>query len=190
MSQRGMTAAALTELGAITNQPCHLVEVTTETSGTPSVVYMTDYSRNLDWDGNTYLAVGNLLGVGNISESAEFQIQKLDLALSGVDQSLVSLFINNNYLDQPVSVYMAFINNGAVVISPSLLFKGNMDSITMSEDPDSGQSTLRASASSLFVDFQRKSGRHTTDSDQQHYFPGDLFFRPAVNQVASKQWGK
>lgn len=192
MAKRGMSAAMLTETGAQANHPCHLVEITAESGGTPTTTYMTNYYRKLSWGGNEYLAVGKFLDIGNIQESSSFQIHKLELLLSGVDTSTINLFLNNHFIDQPAKVHVAMVNasTGEVVDDPVLIFDGNIDAMAVQEDPDAGTAVIKGTASNLFVDFMRKSGRHTTDSEQQYHFSGDLFFQPKLNKAATKEWGK
>jgi|SaaInlStandDraft_3_1057020.scaffolds.fasta_scaffold15588_2 hypothetical protein len=195
---RGLGASSdmRTELGVEANRPCHLVEITTDNSGTPEVIYATNYFRNLVWDSNTYLAAGTFLEVDTVSESTAFSIHKTELSLSGVDSSNIATFLNNNFIDQDVKLYLAMIDSSGDVIDngsddqPVLIFDGNIDSAGVEEDPDGGTSILKVSAASQFVDFQRKSGRRTTDAEQQYHYSGDLFYQPKLSKTATKEWGR
>ena len=66
MAERGMSASVKTEIAKTANRPCYLVSLHFD-SGT---TYMTDYHRELTYDGNDYLAFGNLLGATDIEETS------------------------------------------------------------------------------------------------------------------------
>ena len=48
-------------------------------------------------------------------------------------------------------------------------FSGNIDTPIITDDPTSGTSTISLSAASTFVDFERRSGRKTNQSEQDLY---------------------
>lgn len=200
-NKRGLTADPTvtdmeTEFALESNSPCYLVEITTYNSGTPEVIYATNYFRNLDWGGNTYLAAGTFLEVSAIKETSAFQIHTTDFSLSGVDSSNVSTFLSNNFIDQDAKVYLAMVQSDGTIVNnsssdgPILIFSGAIDSVGLEESPDDGKSTLKVSAANLFVDFQRKSGRRTTDSEQQYHYAGDTFYQPKLSKTATKEWGR
>ena len=78
----------------------------------------------------------------------------------------------------------------ALVIDPVLIFEGRMDSPVISENPDSGNSTISISATNSWVDFERKTGRHTNHEEQQIHFAGDKGFEFASEIITDIVWGK
>jgi hypothetical protein len=50
---------------------------------------------------------------------------------------------------------------------------------------------VRVRATSLFADFERRTGRHTNDAEQQIHYPGDKGFE-FVSELRDKQinWGR
>jgi hypothetical protein len=184
---RNASASVLTEIGADSNFPIHLVQFVFD----DATYYMTDASRSITWDGNEYPALGHFLGFSDIEETAELQVSTVSGTLSGVDQTYVSLLLSENYIDRTVNIYKAFLNNAEAIISdPVLIFSGRISGVAIEENPDDGSCTIAVEAASQWVDFERRPGRHTTDSEQQIYFPGDKGFEFASEINKEILWGR
>jgi hypothetical protein len=168
---RALSADVTAMLGDGSIHAANMVEVTT-TAGT---TYLTDAHTPIDYGGNTYLAAGYLLGFSDVVEFADVQIASMTLSLSGVDQTMMSALLNNDYIDQYVTVMKAFLHHtdASLVGTPVTLFVGRIDSAGLREDPDAGTSTLTVTATSHWVDFERRSGRHTNAAEHSRFFPGD-----------------
>ncbi len=187
---RGASAGVLTEIARAANRPFHLVSVEFGDGGA-STVYMTDAWQNIVWSGETWLALGQLLGFTDIEETGDLQINSLTLTLSGVEQSLVAAFFAYDYLDRAVKIYKGFLDaDMAVVADPILIFEGRMDSPVVDEDPEKGTCTIAATATNAWVDFERRAGRHTNHEEQQVFFPGDQGFQFASEVVKDVIWGR
>ena len=184
---RGTTAAFQTEIAKAANRPVHLVEVHLDSG----VTYMSDGYKSITHDGNEYLGLGHFLGFSDIEEAAEVIVSSMTVSLSGVDQVWISNLLQNDYIDRTIKIYTAFLDNSqALVIDPVLIFEGRMDQPVIGENPDDGTSVISVSATNAWVDFQRKTGRHTNHTEQQVYFSGDKGFEFASEIVKDIVWGK
>lgn len=184
---RGSTVAFQTEIAKTKNTPVHLCSVTT-TGGT---VYMTDGYKDISYGGNTYLKAGHFLNFSDIEESYEVMISNVTISLSGVDQSNIANFLNNDYIDQPVKIWLAFLDDSQSLISdPLLIFEGRIDMPVVNEDPAGGTCIVAVQASNAWVDFQRRTGRRANHEEQQIYFPGDMGFEFASEVVHEIFWGR
>lgn len=184
---RGSSAAFQTEVAKLQNRPAHLVSVHLD-SGT---VYMTDYYKDITYGGNTYQAVGHFMGFSDIEEAAEVIVSNVTLSLGGIDQVWVSRVLSEDYIDRTVKIYTAFMDStDTLIVDPVLIFEGRMDQPIISEDPDAGTSTVAISATNAWVDFTRKTGRHTNHEEQQIHFSGDKGFEFASEIVKDVIWGK
>lgn len=137
-------------------------------------VYMTDCYKDLtltiDGSTNVYQATGNLLSFDTIKESTDLQISSISVTLSGVDRTFTAALLQYEYLDQPMKVYRVFLDDNEVVQHvPLLTFSGNIDTPVITDDPTSGSSTISLSAASTFIDFERRNGRKTNQSEQDLY---------------------
>ena len=164
-------------------------------------VYMTDCYRDLTLtvDGATksYQATGNLMSFNTIQESTDLQISSLSVILSGVDRTFTAALLSYEYLDQPVRVYRVFLDQNEVVQHvPMLIFSGNIDTPVITDDPSAGSSTISLSAASTFVDFERRSGRKTNQSEQDLYrsinslTAEDTGYEYNTNSATEIWWGR
>ena len=83
MSERGASAAMLTEIAKPANQPCHLVKVVFDDVTT----YMTDAYKTVTYGGNDYTGIGHFLGFSDIEETADLSVSSMTVSVSGVDQT-------------------------------------------------------------------------------------------------------
>ena len=164
-------------------------------------IYMTDCYKDLtltiDSETNAYQATGNLLSFDSVKETTDLQISSLRVTLSGVDRTFTAALLTYEYLDQPLRLYRVFLDENEVVRhTPMLTFSGNIDTPIITDDPSSGTSTISISAASTFVDFERKSGRKTNQSEQDLYrsinslSEADTGFEYNSNSSAEIWWGR
>tara|TARA_R110000744_G_scaffold348639_1_gene454244 strand:- start:19 stop:522 length:504 start_codon:yes stop_codon:yes gene_type:complete len=129
-----------------------------------------DLTLTIDGVTNVYQATGNLLAFDTIKESTDLQLSSISVTLSGVDRTFTSALLSYEYLDQPMKVYRVFLDdNEKVQHEPMLTFSGNIDTPVITDDPSSGSSTISLSAASAFIDFERRNGRKTNQSEQDLY---------------------
>ena len=186
MSGRGATTAALNQISATSSKPFHLFELYLD--GQP--IYATDAFINVMWGGNTYYADGSFLQFDQIEETGDLSGAQTTVTLSGVDQVYISEILQTNFVDRRLVIRKAFFdNNHAVVINPVPILDGRVDQPTIVENPDDGTCTVAITAGSHWVDFERTAGRHTSDIEQQLFFPGDTGFRLVGATRANVKWG-
>jgi hypothetical protein len=184
---RNASVDVVTQIGSESNFPVHLLEIEFDAQ----TFYLTDATRTVEWGGNEYTALGHFLGFGDIEESAELVVNSMVGTLSGVDQTYISAFLSDNYIDRTVNIYKAFLNSAEAVISnPVLIFSGRISGVSINEDPDAGECTIAMEASSQWVDFERRPGRHTVHAEQQIWFPGDKGFEFASEIDKGILWGR
>lgn len=185
---RGSTLAFQNEIIKPENMPVHLASVHLDSE----TLYMNDSYKTINYSGNDYLGVGYFMGFSDIEEAAEVMVSSMTLSLSGIDKTMINLVLNNNYINRVVRIYTAFldVDSHVLVIDPVLIFEGKMDTPTISEDPDGGTSTVSVSATNSWVDFDRKTGRHANDVEQQRLYPGDRGFEFAYRNTSKLLWNK
>lgn len=183
MSGRGATGAVLTEWTANECRPVHLLEVDFN-----PYLYFTDAGNNVDWNSHTYLA-SQFLGFSSIKETSELLANSCTVSLSGVDQSIVAALLQETYLHRRLKIRIAMLNGNLLVVSsPVLIFDGYMTQPSIAVDPDNGQVNCSVEAVSLFQ-FDRTRGRHSNDTEQQRYFPGDRGFKQVISIPEKIFWG-
>ena len=184
---RSSTSTWQTEVAKLQNRPIHLVEVHLDSG----VTYMCDGYKAVSYGGNEYQGVGHFLGFSDIEEAAEVIVSSMTVSLSGVDQVWISTLLQNDYIDRTIKIYTAFLDDGQeLIVDPVLIFEGRMDQPTIEDDPEGGQSVISVSATNAWVDFSRKTGRHTNHEETQVHFAGDKGFEFASEVVKDIVWGR
>jgi hypothetical protein len=117
---------------------------------------------------NTYLAQGNFIGFGGMSEDMEVKVGKFTISLSGISNGLVTKFINYEVEGARVVIYKAFGTFGvsgagplALVAAPIMMYDGTIFNFSIQETANTCQ--LSVDCSSLFADFERSNGRKTNN---------------------------
>jgi len=154
-----------------------------------SVIRITDWGRSVTALSNTWASSANFIGVGDVTESQELRVNDLSLTLSGVDQTYVAIFLSNNYIDVPINIYRAILNDSdAVIGAPILIFDGIMTGYAI-EDTEN-ESKVTVDMASHWKDFEKENGRRTNHNSQQLYFAGDKGFEFAPKSIKDLKWGR
>ena len=183
---RGLTTAVKNALAG-TPSFCHLVYL-----GFATPVRKTDNSFDIidDIEGSsqTYNADGTLLGVGNVPESNTPIKHNINLAFSGVDQSLISTCLNNDVLGIEVKIYRGVVSGTTCIADPFLLFHGHLADFQIN-DGGTG-ATLGMSVTSHFGNYEKINGRTTSDISQKRFFSADKGFEFSALTIRDIRWGR
>jgi len=181
---RGLTSNVKSELATNQLNPVNLIYL-----NIAGGQRFTDHYKDITYDSNTYSASSLFLGLSNVSESPEVSVDSITVAFTGADQTIVSLLLNNEYMEKEAEIYKGFLNSSQTLISdPFLLFKGRIESFSLEEDANN--STLNISIASHWSDFERIQGRKTNTNSQELYFTGDVGFDYASQSVSDIKWGR
>jgi hypothetical protein len=113
----------------------------------------------------------------------------MTVVFTGADQTIISLLLNNDYMDKEAEVYKGFLDaNQALISDPFLLFKGRIESFAIDEDANSSQ--VSVSIASHWSDFEKEKGRKTNTNSQQLFFSSDVGFDFASQSVRDIKWGR
>jgi hypothetical protein len=181
---RSLSAGVLAEIATNKLNPVELVYL-----GIGTGTYYTDHYKNLTFDGNTYTASSLFLGSSEVQEDADVSVSNLTLKFSGADLTIISLLLNNNYMNKPAKVYRGFLDDSqALIADPFLLFDGRISNFTLEENATT--STVNIVIASHWADFERTSGRRTSDNSQKLFFPNDKGMEFASKTALQIKWGK
>lgn len=122
----------------------------------------------------TYLGLGDFGGISNdVVESITGAPRALKLALTGVDSSLLSTAMTDDYFRRDVDIMIGIEDAaGDPIDDPEVLFSGFMDKvdITLGEQLSAMEMTCESRATKLLT---TPDWRYT-DEDKQIEVPGDL----------------
>jgi len=154
-----------------------------------SVLYLTDWDRDISALSATWNSSPHFLGVGDVKETSDLRVNTVDITLSGVEQSYVSLFLSQNYIDVPARIYRAVLDDNDVVIgSPILVFNGVITNYDIQDSKS--ESTVTVQIASHWKDFEKENGRKTNDNSQKIHFPNDEGFEFAAKTIKDLKWGR
>ena len=185
---RSLTSSVKTELSTSEIRPVHLITIS---FGTP--VNLTDCSFDLtssiSGSSVTYSASKFIMGMTNFTEEADITKQSLEVLLSGADQTFISTVLNENVVNDAVSIYRGFLDSSnALIDDPFLLYKGTIDTFSISESENSSSVSLKIV--SHWADFEKMNGRKTNTTSQQRFFSTDLGMSYSSQTVLDIKWGR
>jgi len=152
-------------------------------------IKITDWARDVSALSSTFSSSSDIININEFSESSELQVNSSNITFSGVSQSYVSLFFNNDYIDVRVRIWKAVLDNSdAVIGAPILVFDGRITGYSITDNGTS--STVSVEIASHWKDFELTNGRKTNHNTQQLYFSGDMGFEFAAESAKDLKWGK
>ena len=159
---RGLTSAVKTELATGAINPIILLEI-----GFATPVYLTnasfDITSSVSGTSRDYLSNGHFKGITGISETNAPTKNSLVVSLSGVDQTYISIALNENIINSDVYIYRGFLDGTlSVIADPFLLFYGTIDEYKISDNTTTAN--LNLTVTSHWGNFSKTSGRTTSDN--------------------------
>ena len=160
--------------------------------------YLTTTNINISYDSatapdagtNTYLAQGQFISYGRVTESADLRINSIQMRFTAVDLTTVNLLMNNDYIDKRVVIYRVVLGSDYTFTSDDiwLVFDGSVTAYNIKESKDSATATI--TVASQFADFERTNGRRTNPASQNIHFPYDKGMDFAPELVKDIKWGR
>ena len=167
---RGLTASFLTAAAAGTVYPA--LAASFDFSG--GEVNAWTGIGDISVDGITWNGVGDFGGVSPVDETSETRANGVSFTLNGLNSSLVSSILSENYRNRDCSLCLWLFSSltASTPITSALMFKGRMDQCILEDDGSSARVSINAE--SRLIDLQRSRERRYTDEDQRAAFPGDV----------------
>ncbi len=160
--------------------------------------YLTTTNINIDYDSptapdsgaNTYLAQGQFLSFGNITESSDLRINQLIMNFTAVETTTLALLLNNDYINTRVVIHRVLFDEDYSFTSDDVftLFDGKITGYQIREEEKTA--TLAIIVASMFADFERLNGRKTNPASQKIHFPDDEGFQYSAAIVKDMKWGR
>ena len=123
------------------------------------------------------------------SEEVDITKITLNLGLSGAYQTFISTALNENVVNDSVTIHRGFLNDSnALIADPFLLYKGTIDPFEVSEK--GADSNIIFKIVSHWADFDKLSGRKTNNTSQQRFFSTDVGMNFSSQTVQDIKWGK
>ncbi len=180
---RSINASVVTELA---KDDFNMVDLLYFGFDTP--IYITTASHDVD-TGTLYASSPHTLNLGNVQEHADLRVGTFNITLSGVEQTYVSLFLSDDYMDVRVTYHKALLDDsGAVIGQPILMFDGRISGVKGGDNGES--STLIVECASHWANFDTINGRMSNDASQQSVFSGDTGATLTGHSARDVKWGQ
>lgn len=181
---RQIDAATIAALNSDNLNMANLIQLDFDTP-----IQVTDWARSISALSTTYTSSVDILELDSFTETSDLQINSSTLTFSGVSQSVIALFLTNDYIDVRARIWKAVLDNSDVIIgAPILVFDGRITGFSIADTNDT--STIQVNVASHWKDFDLTNGRKTNHNTQQLYFPNDKGFEFASKTNKDIKWGK
>lgn len=182
---RGITSALNTEFTSGSLRP--FIAVNLDFSGGAFVTWTG--VGDITFDSTTFFGSGEILSISELSETGGVQANGMTVNLNGIDSSLVSAALQDDYQGRTATVYFGTLDSsGNVVSDPYKMFVGRMDTMSISDDGE--RANISITLESRLIDLNRSRVRRFTSEDQKTEFPNDKGFE-FVSDLQEKaiRWG-
>jgi hypothetical protein len=185
---RSLTTAIKNELATNDIRPIHLITI-----GFSTPINITDCSfpltSSVSGSSVTYSASDFILGISNHTEETDITKSTVSINLSGADQTFISTVLNENVVNDSVTIYRGLLaDDNSLIADPFLLYQGNIESFEIQEKEK--DSIVGLSIVSHWADFDKKNGRKTNNTSQQRFFSTDVGMDFASETVQDIKWGR
>jgi len=185
---RALTSAIKTELATNNIVPVHLITI-----GFSTPINITDngfdLTSSVSGSSVTYASSAFLLNTPVFSEETDLTKSTLNIILSGADQTFISTCLNENVVNDQVTIFRGLLaDDNTLIADPFLLYKGNIESFNIQESEKS--SAVNLTVVSHWADFDKKNGRKTNNTSQQRFFSTDVGMDFSSQTVLDIKWGR
>jgi hypothetical protein len=153
-----------------------MLELPASTVQNPLFTYMTDYSRDVVYNGILFQS-GKLKTISSHKQSRDLSIGTLSFTVTGTDNAEVTRLVQDgvSFVDRKVIIYQAVIDSNGTVMPTDpdsngalIYFEGRITGGGIKDDlSGNGTSTITWSCSNQFYDFDRVNGRLTDDASHR-----------------------
>ena len=211
---RGLSATLLSEIGAEHNTSTHLLEFTYWDGAAQQTLYYTTASQDITTSGvtnipdATWIALGfpgggSALALSEARETSRSASQGVTLRLDGVDQTIVSILLNNQFRGQPAKIYRLYLDESAgTPIGGLLVWSGlqnddyRIDESRPQDTDEPGTVTIQTKVVSFTAKMQESQPvatntvSHNSMLDRAGLSTGDTFFQN-VTEITDREifWG-
>jgi hypothetical protein len=157
------------------------------TVGPGQVYYIANTYSPITWQGNTYTALGHLLGTNEIQDDLRATNNQLQITLSGIPvgseqpAAYIAMMLDQPIKGSRVDIWRALFkdNREFLVDQTSLRFSGYISNYAVTDASDlqnmSNTRAVTVICSSVHGILERQlSGRRTNNTDQLRLYPGDV----------------
>lgn len=153
-----------------------------------TVLRITDYGQTLTYNSNSYGNSANVIDIGDVRETGALKVNSMSIRLTGANQTYISAFLQNDYINRRLHVRRALITGTNTVADVFTFFDGRITGFDIGDSTT--DSEISIDAASHWADFEKIRCRRTNLKSQQSFFPNDVGFQYAHNKIKDLRWGR
>lgn len=146
-----------------------------------AVLKFSSYNRNIDINGETYSALGTLLGVTDSTSELRVSGGDITITISGIPDTSIAEILDNKIKGSAILVWRVFFDAQtgeqlAITGNPAGRFQGIVNNYSLEEDWSGREASNRiilTCASTVEVLSNKVNGRRTNPIDQKALYPTD-----------------
>lgn len=140
-------------------------------------------------ESETYLGAGDIIAFAPITETPELEANGVNLTINGIDSSLIATALTDDYQGRNITLFIGALDESFSVIATYVLFKGLMDTMTISDDGNFSNISLMCE--NILIGMNRAKHSRYTNQEQQSLFSGDKGFS-FIDALQDKtiRWGR
>lgn len=153
-----------------------------------ATIYLTEAGHDIEYDGNTYVSSGLVVGIGSIKQQKELKVASVDLEFSAVDQSIVALFENTNQQNRRVVISTLILDDDthqSIGVSNSINHVINSYTI----DDDETKAIISVNVSNFLAEFDCVRSITTTQGNFARFYPSTTSFINSKDVGNDLKWG-
>ncbi len=164
----------------------------------PTSVRLTNAPFDVEMNGETFVAAGDLLGIGEFNRTYELIVDGLDISLSGVNAAYQNLVNSGGFKRAPIDIWLAQVPEGTNEVQSAVYYhRGFMGTPMTEHDESTGSITVSSRTESAFKSLDRVATLMTNSlahhqaltNDPTEVRPKDLFFQyTASTGFGEEQW--
>ena len=185
---RSSTTAFNNAIAADNVDPFFAVKLEFESGDTRLWTGTGDVSFEAGSGSETFQGAGDLASVSAVEENGGVESGGVTFSLSGINSSLLSLALSENYQGRNATLYLGLLSSGSVIADSYILFRGAMDMMDISDTGETA--TIQVKAENRLVALKKAKFRRYTNEDQKLIDPTDEGFS-FINDLQDKTitWG-
>ena len=163
---------------------CTLIQIKTKDNNNTPVYYrVCTSSHDVVFQGDTYLAIGDIVNIDNNEATAELNKTGTTVTVGGIDPAFQAELDSGGFIRAPIDIIIADVpDNDNVVSTYSYYHRGYCDTPVTTLDFNSGTITMTIETANIFVNLDLKStllGSSISNHSSRHQ--GDKFFEYSAN---------
>lgn len=162
---------------------CHLLNIQTSTP-----IYVTNWSRDITYQSNTYSAGGTFVELTEVEESGDLQYQDLAVKLQNVTTSVRDDFKDEDFINVAAKIYIVFLNSNENILDVYEYFNGSVAYASLFEQKK--QFGLNLQLANQWRNWEIIKGRKYTSVSQQKHYPNDLGLSFAHETNENVRWNR